>query len=132
MRRVYSADFAGGLDLHNLRDLLKGMRRELGDSPARIRYGVRTQHLRAAMDRLLPARSSVANQAWRALLTCAFCGLLRGCEIALPEGEVFNALKHLTRADIKFRTLPDGRIMVILMIHQAKNAKQLTGKTGLR
>ena len=33
MRREFSCDFAGGLDLRNLRDLLKGMRRELGDTP---------------------------------------------------------------------------------------------------
>ena len=62
MRRVYSADFAGGLDLTNLRDLLKGMRRELGDTPKRERYGVRTQDLQEAMDRFLPRGSSPDGQ----------------------------------------------------------------------
>ena len=119
MRRVYSADFAGGLDLRNLRDLLKGMRRELGDTPKRERYGVRTQQLREALDKFLPFGSSAEKQAWRAALTAAFCGLLRGCEVALPEGEVFHHLRHLTRADVSFRTLPDGRRMATILIRQA-------------
>ena len=37
MRRVHRADFCGGLDLVNLKDLVKGMRRELGDTPKRER-----------------------------------------------------------------------------------------------
>jgi hypothetical protein len=129
MRRVYSVDFAGGLDLTNLRDLLKGMRRELGDSPKRERYGVQTQQLQEAMDRFLPRGSSAPAQAWRAALASAFCGLLRGCEVALPEGEAFDCLRHLTRADVSFRTLPDGRRVAVLMIRQAKSEVGFTGKT---
>ena len=129
MRRVHSADFAGGIDLTNLRDLLKGMRRELGDTPKRERYGVRTQDLQASMDRALPRGSSPDAQAWRAALACAFCGLLRGCEVALPEGETFNALRHLTRADVTIRTLPDGRRVATLMIRQAKSEASFTGKS---
>ena len=130
MRRVYSADFAGGLDLTNLRDLLKGMRRELGDTPKRERYGVRTQDLQEAMDRFLPRGSSPDAQAWRAALSCALCGLLRGCEVALPEGELFNAVRHLTRADVTFRTLPDGTRVAVLMIRQAKSeVHSFTGKS---
>ena len=128
MRRNYSADFAGGLDLVNLRDLIKGMRRELGESPKRERYGVRTQDLRAAMDKSLPRGSSRNAQAWRAALTAAFCGLLRGCEFALPDGEAFNPERHLTRADVKFKKQEDGTWICILTIHQAKNANQLNGK----
>jgi len=128
MRRVYSADIAGDIDLANLRDVLKGMRRELGDEPTRKRYGVRTQHLRKALDQELPAGSSRAAQAVRAALTSAFCGLLRGCEVGLPEGESFDPLRHLTRKDIRFVDLPDGRVLAVLTIHQAKLASQLTGK----
>ena len=130
MRRVYSADFAGGLDLQNLRDLLKGMRRELGDTPVRRRYGVRTQHLRQAMDLCLPRKCRRrAVRSMRALLAVAFCGLLRGGEAALPDGEEFDPRKHLTRGDIRFFTLPDGRRAAVLVIYQAKNSKQLTYKT---
>ena len=129
MRRVYSADFAGGLDLVNLRDLLKGMRRELGDTPKRERYGVRTQDLREAFDRFLPVGSTGDAQTWRAALACAFCGLLRGCEVALPEGEAFDMLRHLTRADVTFKTLADGRRCAVLMIRQAKSAASFAGKS---
>ena len=76
---------------------------------------MRTQQLREALDKFLPFGSSAEKQAWRAALTAAFCGLLRGCEVALPEGEAFNCLAHLTRADVSFRTLPDGRRVAVLM-----------------
>mmetsp|Transcript_15110 Transcript_15110/g.45277 ORF Transcript_15110/g.45277 Transcript_15110/m.45277 type:complete len:313 (+) Transcript_15110:204-1142(+) len=108
---------------------LKGMRREFGDTPPQQRWGVRTQQLRQAMVKCLPRGSSRSNQAWRAALTCAFCGLLRGGEVALPEGVAFNALKHLTRADVQFHTLDDGRRVAVLWLHQAKNPRMLTGKT---
>jgi hypothetical protein len=129
MRRVYSADFAGGLDLTNLRDLLKGMRRELGDAPKRTRYGVRTQQLREALDRFLPRGASAEKQAWRAALTTAFCGLLRGCEVALPEGETFDCFRHLTRADVTFKQQADGRWVAVLYIRQAKSEVSFTGKS---
>jgi hypothetical protein len=39
---------------------------------------------------------------WAAGLTVAFCGLLRGAEFSLQEGEKFDPNRHLTRADVKF------------------------------
>ena len=128
MRRVYRADFAGGLDLVNLRDMLKGVRRELGEAPPRPRYGVRTQDLREALNRFLPKGSSRDAQMWRAALSSAFCGLLRGCEVGLPEGVAFDSAEHLTRKDVQFRTRPDGKRLAILTIRLAKSG-QLTGKT---
>ena len=126
MRRVHSADFAGGLDLHNLKDLVKGMRRELGERKKRVRWGVRTQQLRQAMDANIPRAASRDAQAWRATLATAFCGLLRGAEVGLPDGESFNALKHLKRADIRF-VWDDGVLTVLLRVH-ARKGKMLTGK----
>ena len=70
MRRVYSADFAGGLDLRNLRDLLKGIRRELGDAPKRVRYGVRTQDLSQVIRERLDT-DSVEGSMWAAALATA-------------------------------------------------------------
>ena len=130
MRRVYSVDFAGGLDLVNLRDLLKGMRREFGERPKRERYGVRTQQLKEAMDRFLPRGSSTVAQTWRALLACAFCGMLRGCEVALAESAVFTAARNITPADVTFRTLSDGRRIAVLMIRVAeKSESAFAGKS---
>ena len=122
--RVHGAEFAGGIDLKCLRDVLKGMRRELGEQPPRERWGVRTQQLQQALDLALPAGSNKEAQAVRALTTTAFCGLLRGCEVGNTDPS-----KSLKRSDLRFSTLPDGRELACLMVHQAKNAQQLTGKT---
>ena len=65
------------------------------------RWGVRTQDLAKAIEQCLhPMSRTDAN--WAAGLTVAFCGLLRGAEFSLQEGETFNPLRHLTRADVKF------------------------------
>ena len=82
--------------MHRLRDLIKGMRRELGERPKRVRWGVRTQQLQEAMDKCLPQGSSKQAQGWRAALALAFCMLLRGGEVAAPGGENFNPLQHLS------------------------------------
>ena len=37
--------------------------------------------------------------------------------------------KSLTRADLRFTTLPDGKELACLMVHQAKNAQQLKALT---
>jgi len=128
MRRVHSAEFAGGLELHRLQDLVKGMRRELGERPKRVRWGVRTQQLREAMDKSLPQRSSVQAQAWRAALALAFCMLLRGGEVAVPSGETFNPLQHLTREDIQVVRSKDGSIVLKLRLRVLKK-RVMTGKT---
>eukprot|EP00966_Prymnesium_polylepis_P259585 5995929-Prymnesium_polylepis.1 len=59
MRRVHASDFAGDMQLKNLvKDMMRGMRRELGERPKRMRWGCRTQQLREALDRCLPRGSS--------------------------------------------------------------------------
>ena len=80
--------------MHRLRDLIKGMRRELGERPKRVRWGVRTQQLQEAMDKCLPQGSPKQAQGWRAALALAFCMLLRRGEVAVPGGENFNPLQH--------------------------------------
>ena len=127
MQRVHTAHFAGGLELSRLRDLVKGMRREMGERPKRVRWGVRTQQLREAMDKCLPRKSSVAAQGWRAALALAFCLLLRGGEVAVPSGEQFNPLQHLTRADIQVIRSKDGSLVLKLRLRVLKK-RVMTGK----
>jgi hypothetical protein len=52
----------------------------------------------------------------------AFCGLLRGAEFSLQDGEKFNPKVHLTRADVRFSTGPDGRRRALLRMRPAKGA----------
>eukprot|EP00966_Prymnesium_polylepis_P161729 3737982-Prymnesium_polylepis.2 len=83
---TYSADFAGGLDLRNLCDLLKGMRRELGDTPSRPRYHATVcAHAAAAAGfrpvpaaRLEQSGADVACSADGGVLSAACCVWLRG------------------------------------------------------
>jgi hypothetical protein len=60
VRRSIGAD----LELAGLKDMLKGMRREIGVPPKRVRYGVRTQDLAQAM----------AAAAGRRAALCCGCG----------------------------------------------------------
>ena len=64
--------------------------------------------------------SGVESANWAAAMTVAFCGLLRGAEFALQDGERFDALRHLTRADVSFRRDESGREYVVLMMRPAK------------
>jgi hypothetical protein len=65
VRRSIGAD----LELAGLKDMLKGMRREIGVPPKRVRYGVRTQDLAQASPRrwqprqvvVLPSAADVAG-----------------------------------------------------------------------
>ena len=64
----------------------------------------RTQDLSMAIQM---HRSSCEGAMWAAALATAFCGLLRGCEFGLQDGQVFDPTRHLTRADVKFKTTAD-------------------------
>ena len=127
MRRVHASDFAGDLQLRNLKDMIRGMRRELGERPKVVRWGCRTQQLREAMDRCLPRGSSRDAQMWRAALAVAFCGLLRGGEIGLPDGVSFSALYGISHADLRFLRR-NGKLVAAIKLHVLKG-KVLTGKT---
>jgi hypothetical protein len=109
----------GSLDYSAIRDLLRGVER-LELQPVRLqRFGVRTQDLAAALEHHLDT-SSREGAMWAAALATAFCGLLRGCEFGLQDGEVWDALRHLTRADITFKRAPDGTWYMVIMMRPAK------------
>ena len=51
-----------GLDLTRLRDMFKGMRRELGQPPRKQRFGVRTQHLAKGLELMAPTSGDSERQ----------------------------------------------------------------------
>ena len=120
-----------------LKDMLKGMRREILQPAKRLRFGVRTQHLAEALRRFLPSPAAsgtlddrdldVLN--WRAALSTAFCGLMRAAEVALQPGEVWHPELHLSRADVTFHRSPSGGRYAVVMMRVVKNGKQMRGKT---
>lgn len=117
----------GGGQLPRLSAMIRGLRREVGDGTPRKRYGVRTQHLAEAMAKVLSEPSAKA-QNWRAALTTAFCGLLRGGEFAVQDGDKWDAARHLSRADVRFFRV-DGVRHAGVMIRQLKTNVSLKGKT---
>jgi hypothetical protein len=134
-QRRFGVKIGADLDLTRLRDMLKGMRRDIGQPPRRRRYGVRTQQLAEAIQRFFPADSAAASRQqlnainWRAALSVAFCALLRGAEFALEPGAVWNNELNLSRADVSFFTDRDGVRCAALMMRPCKNGKHLRGKS---
>ena len=63
---------------------------------------------------------------WAAALQTAFCGLMRGAEFSLQDGETFDSLLHLTRADVRFKVDASGLPYMVIMMRPAK------GKPGAR
>ena len=122
-RKREDAGFGIGGDapLFRLRALIKGLRKEKGDGPSLRRWGVRTQHLAAALAMSLGGGSKT-EQNWRAALTVGFCGLLRGGEFALQDGEEFDPARHLTRSDVRF-FMEDGIRYAGVMIRQLKTTQ---------
>ena len=123
--RTFRTHLCGDLDYSAVNDLMKGICREVAQPARRVRHGVRTQELRAAIDRYLSDDSrSSAN--WAAALTVAFCGLLRGAEFAIPDRSSFDPdldplmQPNLTRADISFHFDSKGGEYVKLMLRKAK------------
>ena len=111
----------GEAPLFRLRALTKGLRRDRGDGKVLRRWGVRTQDLARALETQLAGGSAV-EQNWRAALTVAFCGLLRGGEFAMQDGEVFDSVRHLTRADVRF-FWEGGVLHAGVMIRQLKTTR---------
>ena len=130
--RHFGRAIGGGIELARLKDMLKGMRRELGQPPKRVRYGVRTQHLAAAMRSYDTSAANTAERLnainWRAALSTAFCGLLRAAEMALQPGETWNPELHLSRADVTFHYDADGRRHATVMMRPVKNGRTMRGK----
>jgi hypothetical protein len=117
--RTFRTHLCGDLDYKQLADMLKGVCRHVKQPPKLRRWGVRTQDLAEAIRRYLSS-GSVEDENWRAALEVAFCGLLRGAEVSLQDGEEFDPGRHLTRADVKFRTDSDGRVYAVIRMRPAK------------
>jgi hypothetical protein len=57
---------------------------------------------------------------WAAALATAFCGLMRGGEIAAQDGVEFDPTLNLTRADVDFYRDEHGTLIMVLMMRPAK------------
>jgi len=135
--RRFHRRIGADLELSSLKDMLKGLRRELGVPPKRVRYGVRTQDLARAMaTAYAPLAAGVSDDVERlnrlnkkAALSTAFCGLLRAAEMSLQPNETWHPELHLSRADVKFYNNENGELYAVLMMRPCKNGKYLRGKS---
>ena len=118
-RRTFRTELCGGLDFSAVNDLLRGMCRLVAQPARRERWGVRTQELARALSLYLSSNTAESAN-WAAALTVGFCGLMRGAEFALQDGETFDAARHLTRADVSFRRDDSGREYVVIQMRPAK------------
>ena len=120
--REHGIKLAGGLKLERLPQMLKGLKRVIGEVPKELRRAVAPQALRAAMDLVLdPKVPAHANM--RAALATALQGLLRSAEYTNKRG---RADKYtLMRSDVH-ELSPERMIM---MMHPCKNMHHLGGKT---
>ena len=122
--REHGVKIGGGIKFERLPQMLRGLRRALGDPARAVRRGIAPQALRRAMDACLdPNDPDDANL--RAALSLALQGLLRSSEFALDPGKKFDFTRQVTRADIV--ELTDDRMTV--MIAPCKNKEHLSGKT---
>ena len=120
--REHGVKLCGGLKLERLPQMLKGLRRVIGDAPKQMRRGVAPQALKKAMDMLLdPSDAHDANI--RAALATALQGLLRSGEYTSSDGSVTH--NSLLRSDLT--ELTEKR--AVLMMHPCKNMNHLHGKT---
>ena len=117
--REFRTPICGDLDSKQLNDLLRGVCRLVQQPQPMRRWGVRTQDLSEAIRRYLsgPLREDAM---WSAALQTAFCGLMRAAELALQDGESFDSVLHLTRADLKFKRAEDGTEYAVIMMRIAK------------
>ena len=77
--------------------MLRGVERLIAQPSKKRRWGVRTQDLSLAIQMHLDASSSEGAM-WGAALSTASCGLLRGCEFGLQDGEASDPSRHLGHA----------------------------------
>ena len=121
--REHGVKLAGGLKLERLPQMLKGLRRIVGDAPRRIRRGIAPQQLGRAMDLLLdPSKPEHANI--RAALAVALQSLLRSAEYTSKDGK-FHVNSTITREDVV--ELTSERL--VMMMAPCKNMHHLGGKT---
>ena len=128
MGRKCGVKLCGGLKLSRLPAMLKGLRRIIGENPAKVRRGVAAQSLRRAMDIMLdPSNPRDANI--RAALASAFQGLMRSYEYCDtgkgPRGTKAVLSRIPSRKDLKVLTAE----RLVFMMCPCKNMKHLSGKT---
>ena len=128
--RTQGTHLTGDLDAGRVKDLVRGIARTQSQPAPMVRYGVRTQDLAEAIRRFLPVHEPIGAM-WAAALTAGFCGLMRGAEFGVADGETFDRLRHLTRADISFRTGADGTEYVVLRMRPAKGKPGTTKSVPL-
>ena len=120
--REHGVKLAGGLKLERLPQMLKGLKRVIGEVPKELRRAVAPQALRKAMDLLLdPTVPAHANM--RAALATALQGLLRSAEYTNKRGRADRYT--IMRSDVHELT-PER---MVLMMHPCKNMHHLGGKT---
>ena len=117
--REHGVKLAGGLKLERLPQMLKGLRRIIGEQPRAVRRGIAPQALKQAFDLVLdPDNPEHANI--RAALATALQGLLRSAEFTGEDKRVM-----LNRGDI----VQLNKQQMVVMIHPCKNMHHLGGKT---
>jgi hypothetical protein len=121
-RRHYGVSIGGNVDMFRLPQLVKGLRKQLGDVARKPRFGVRTQDLRKAIDRNLGS-GSLEELAWSAALQTGFCALMRAGEFATGDNEGFDRARHLTRADLEFYRDEHGVLHAVLMMRPLKSER---------
>jgi hypothetical protein len=117
--RTQGTHLCGDIPYNRIRDLVKGLKRRVKQPLKERRWGVRTQDLAKSMAMGLDLSTQIGSM-WVAALSVGFCGLMRGAELALQDGHVFDPTVSLTRADVKFKIESDGTESVTLRMRPAK------------
>ena len=117
--RTQRTHLTGDLDYSQIKGLVRGLSRELPQPKQRVRFGVRTQDLARAMHEQLSSGTQSATM-WTALLSTAFCGLMRAAEVSTQDGVPFDPLINLTRSDVSFKKDSQGVEYMIVMMRPSK------------
>ena len=117
-----------GAEGSRISSILKGYAREVPQPPPLEREGCTPADLAAGMAVVL-GDGSPSSLMWRAALTVAESGLMRGCEFALDGArrEAFQSSEHVEPADVSFFTRAGTR-HASLRMRKRKDLKVLRGK----
>lgn len=116
-RRARRAVLGLGASAGRIADICRGYARLVPQPPTLERYGV-------APARLVEAWLALGcSLMWRACTALALVGLMRGCEVALTEGEEFESDQHLTVDDVT-----EAIRSIRLRMRKRKDMRMLRGK----
>jgi len=116
-RRARRTVMGVGAAASRVSDILRGYGRLVPQPPPRERFGVAPASLALAWGAL------GCELMWRACTAVALIGLMRGCEVALMEGETHDDTQHLTVDDVS--EAPGG---LRLRMRKRKDLRVLHGK----